>query len=217
MNTRNRFWAIALILLGFTMVFGRWMGFFTIVALLLLVYGVYKIRQGEDVKSGYLMLAIGAGIILLDHLGLVIAICAISLAVFFFRAKRARPHTDYAQKYNFLSSIHWDRDPWVLRSIGMWHVLGELDVDLSLAIVENGENTLMFQGVIGDLDLVLSENYGLEIDAFVFFGRIGFGSESETGMMNRVRWRSPGYEVQEQKIKIVVYYLVGDVDIRLTY
>lgn len=217
MNTRNRFWAVALIIIGLTMIFGKWMGFFTIVALILLVYGVYKIRQGEEVKTGYLMLGIGAGIILLDHLGLVVAICVISLAVFFFRAKKAQPRTSYVQKYNFLSSIHWDLDPWVLRSIGMWHVLGELDIDLSLAIVEGDENTLMFQGVIGDLDLVLSDNYGLEIDAFVFFGRIGFGKESETGMMNRVRWRSPEYETKEQKIKIVIYYLVGDVDIRLTY
>lgn len=217
MNTRSRFWAVALIIIGLSIIFGEWMNFITIVALTLLVYGVYKIRQGEDVKTGYIMLSIGAGIILLDHIGLVITICLISLAVFFIKARKASPREGYLQKYNFLSSIHWDRDPWVLRSVGMWHVLGELDVDLSLAIVEEKNNILMFQGIVADLDLVLSDQYGVEIDAFVFFGRIGLGKETETGMLNRIRWRSPGYENQEQQIKIVVYYLVGDVDIRLTY
>ncbi|WP_223067584.1 cell wall-active antibiotics response protein LiaF [Paenibacillus caui] len=217
MNDRNRLWAVALIVVGIAMIVGNWMSFFTIVALILLIYGVYKIRQGEEVKTGYILLGVGCGIILLDHFVLVIMICLISLVIFYIKAKKSRPSQGYMQKQNFVSSIHWDRDPWALRSVGMWHVLGELDVDLSLAIVEGEENILMFQGIVGDLDLGLSEDYGIEIDAFVFFGRIGFGRDSETGMMNRIHWRSPNYEQREQKVKIIVSYLIGDVDIRLTY
>ncbi|GGA48338.1 cell wall-active antibiotics response protein LiaF [Paenibacillus physcomitrellae] len=215
MRDRTRMWAITLMMIGIALIAFRWMGFFTIVALVLLVYGVYKIRQGDNVRTGYILLTVGSGIILLDHLLLVITILAISLGVFYAKARKARPDRDYMQKHNFVQSIHWDRDPWVLRNIGMMHVLGELDVDLSLAIVEDGDHILMFQGVVGDLDLVLSEDYGVEIDAFVFFGRIGLGRESDTGLMNRIHWRSPNYEQSEQKVKIIVSYLVGDVDIRI--
>ncbi|WP_138495314.1 cell wall-active antibiotics response protein LiaF [Paenibacillus pinistramenti] len=215
MKDRTRLGAIALIVIGIALMAAKGMGFFTIAALVLLVYGVYKIRQGEDVKTGYILLAAGSGIILLDHLLLVLTIAFIALLVFYFKAKKARPSKDYVQRHNFVQSIHWDRDPWTLRNVGMLHVLGELDVDLTLAIVEDGDNILMFQGLVGDLDLVLSEDYGLEIDAFVFFGRIGLGRETETGLMNRVHWRSPNYEQSEQKIKIIVSYLVGDVDIRV--
>ncbi|MNR22610.1 hypothetical protein D3C85_1395720 [compost metagenome] len=74
----------------------------------------------------------------------------------------------------------------------------------------------MFQGVVGDIDLVISEDYGVEIEAFVMFGQIEFGPDKETGMVNRLYWRSPNYELREKKVKIMISYLVGDIDIRLS-
>jgi lia operon protein LiaF len=215
MRDKSRLGAIALILIGIGLIAFKWMGFITIIALIVLVYGVYLIRQGDKVKTGYVLLAVGSGIILLDHLLLVLSICLISFVVFYRKAKRARPHQGFLHRNTFIQSIHWDRDPWVLRNIGMLHVLGELDVDLTLAIVENGDHILMFQGLVGDLDLVLSPDYGVEMDAFVFFGRIGLGRDTETGLMNRVHWRSPNYEISEQKVKVIVSYLVGDIKIRM--
>ena len=217
MNTRRRLWAIGFIILGITLIVGKWMNFFTIVALILLVYGVYKIRRGEDVKTGYLLLGIGSGVILLNHLGLVIGIVLISLLIFYMKVKRSSQVSSITQKHQFLSSLHLDRDPWVLRSMGNWHVLGDVDVDLSLAIVEEHENILMFQGILGDLDLMITEDYGIEIDAFVLLGRIELGSQSETGFKNRIIWRSPNYDEAQKRVKIITSYMLGDVSIRLIY
>ncbi|MGG6310244.1 cell wall-active antibiotics response protein LiaF [Paenibacillus macerans] len=216
MDKRKRFLAIALIGLGVLMIFGKWLSFFTIVALSLLAFGVYKIRQGDRVKTGYILLAVGGGMILLDHFMLVVAILMISLGFYYAKIRKTHPQGNYMQKQNITSSIHWDRDPWSLRNTSMWHVLGELDIDLSLAMVEGGHNVLMFQGIVGDVDLVVPEDYGVEIEAFVLFGQIDFGQEKETGMLNRLYWKSPNYELRDQKVKIMISYLVGDVDIRLT-
>jgi len=73
----------------------------------------------------------------------------------------------------------------------------------------------MFQGIVGDVDLVIPEDYGVEIEAFVLFGQIDFSHDKETGMLNRLYWKSPNYETRDQKVKIIISYLVGDVDIRL--
>ncbi|AWB45942.1 hypothetical protein DCC85_18270 [Paenibacillus sp. CAA11] len=217
METKNRFWAIAFIGIGILMIFGRWTNFFTLAALVLLLYGVYKIRQGTEVRTGYMLLAVGCGIILIDHFMLVLVICLISLGLFYAKSKQMKPDHNDRQKHNFIEGVHWDRDPWVLRNLGMWHVLGELDIDLSLAIVEETQNTLILQGIVGDVDLSISEDYGIEIEAFVLFGRIQMGREQETGMVNRIYWRSPNYEQREQKVKIVISYLVGDVDIKFPF
>ncbi|MBM6995879.1 cell wall-active antibiotics response protein [Paenibacillus sp. DXFW5] len=216
MDTRKRFLAIALIGFGVLLIFGKWLSFFTIVALLFLAFGIYKIRQGEQVKTGYIFLAIGGGMILLDHFMLVLAILMISLGYYYAKIRKTQPQGNYVQKQNITSSIRWDRDPWSLRNTSMWHVLGELDIDLSLAMVEGGHNVLMFQGIVGDVDLVIPEDYGVEIEAFVLFGQIDFSQDKETGMLNRLYWKSPNYEIREQKVKIIISYLVGDVDIRLT-
>ncbi|MNO18199.1 hypothetical protein D3C76_79140 [compost metagenome] len=216
MDTRKRFLAIALIGFGVLLIFGKWLSFFTIVALLFLAFGIYKIRQGEQVKTGYIFLAIGGGMILLDHFMLVLAILMISLGYYYAKIRKTQPQGNYVQKQNITSSIRWDRDPWSLQNTSMWHVLGELDIDLSLAMVEGGHNVLMFQGIVGDVDLVIPEDYGVEIEAFVLFGQIDFSQDKETGMLNRLYWKSPNYEIREQKVKIIISYLVGDVDIRLT-
>ncbi|WP_433944066.1 cell wall-active antibiotics response protein LiaF [Paenibacillus sp. SN-8-1] len=216
MDKRKSFLAIMLIGFGLLLFFGQGFNFLTIAALLFLVYGVYKIRQGDEVRTGYILLAVGSGLILLEHLMLVVAVILISLGLFYAKVKKMLPRGDHIQKQNFIAGVHWDRDPWVLQSISMWHVLGEHDIDLSLAIVEERENIIMFQGVVGDIDLVISEDYGVEIEAFVMFGQIEFGPDKETGMVNRLFWRSPNYELREKKVKIMISYLVGDIDIRLS-
>ncbi|GJM81064.1 hypothetical protein HMSSN139_35600 [Paenibacillus sp. HMSSN-139] len=201
MDTRKRFLAIALIGFGVLLIFGKWLSFFTIVALLFLAFGIYKIRQGEQVKTGYILLAIGGGMILLDHFMLVLAILMISLGYYYAKIRKTQPQGNYVQKQNITSSIRWDRDPWSLRNTSMWHVLGELDIDLSLAMAEGGHNVLMFQGIIGDVDLAIPEDYGVEIEAFVLFGQIDFSQDKETGMLNRLYWKSPNYEFRDQKVK----------------
>ncbi|EOS58679.1 MULTISPECIES: cell wall-active antibiotics response protein LiaF [Paenibacillus] len=215
MDTRKRFLAIGLIGFGLLLIFGKWLSFFTIVALFLLGFGIYKIRQGEQVKTGYILMAIGGGLILLDHFMLILAILMISLGYYYAKVRKTQPQGNYVQKQNITSSVRWDRDPWNLRNTSMWHVLGELDIDLSLAMMEGGQNVLMFQGIVGDVDLVIPEDYGVEIEAFVLFGQIDFSHDKETGMLNRLYWKSPNYETRDQKVKIIISYLVGDVDIRL--
>lgn len=216
MDTRKRFLAIGLIGLGVLLIFGKWLSFITIVALCLIVFGIFKIRSGEGVKTGYTLMAIGGGLILLDHFMLVIAVLMISLGLYYAKLRKLKPEGNYTQKQNITSSIHWDLDPWNLRNTSMWHILGELDIDLSLAMVEGNHNILMFQGIVGDVDLVIPDDYGVEIEAFVMFGQIDFDPHKETGIMNRLYWKSPNYDQREQKVKIIISYLIGDVDIRLT-
>ncbi|WP_055105927.1 cell wall-active antibiotics response protein LiaF [Paenibacillus ihumii] len=216
MDRHRSLLAIGLIGLGTFIIFGQWLSFFTIVAILILGYGIYKIRLGDDVKTGYILLAVGGGIILLQHFMLVVAIVMISLGLYYAKMKKMQPEGNHVQKQNITTSIHWNRDPWTLRNTSMWHVLGEVNIDLSLAMVEGQNNVLMFQGIVGDIDLVVSEDYGVEIEAFVLFGQIDFNETRETGMLNRIYWKSPNYEQRDQKVKIIISYLVGNVDIHLT-
>ena len=87
MEKRKRFLAIGLIGLGVLLIFGKWLSFFTIAALFFLVFGIYSVRRGERVKTGYIFLAIGGGIILLDNFMLVLAILMISLGFYYAKIR----------------------------------------------------------------------------------------------------------------------------------
>lgn len=214
MEKRNRRIALGLIAVGFLMLFGRWLGFFSIVALIFLLLGIYRTTAGK-IKQGYTLLGIGAVLLLLDHLVLVLGICLISLGMFFVKSKGMQRGRNHLQKQNFSSSFNWDRSPWVMHSLSAWHVLGEADLDLSLAMAEEKETVMLFQGIFGDMDLHLADGYGVEIEAFVLFGSIDFGTHRDTGMLNRLNWKSPGYESSEHRVKVSVSYLMGDLDVRL--
>jgi len=215
MDKRSRIIAIGLIGVGCLMIFGRWIGFFSIVALLFLLLGIYRITSGR-IKQGYTLLGIGAVMLLLDHLVLVLGICLISLGVFFTKSKKLQHKNGFMQKQNFSSRFDWDQSPWVMKSLSAWHVLGEADLDLSLAMAEDTETILLFQGIFGDVDIHLSENYGVEIEAFVLFGSIEFGNQRDTGMLNRLNWKSSNYDSCEHKVKFSISYLMGDLDVRVT-
>ncbi|SEU20769.1 cell wall-active antibiotics response protein LiaF [Paenibacillus sp. NFR01] len=215
MDKRNRLIAIGLIGLGCIMIFGRWIGFLSIVALILLLLGIYRTTSGR-VRQGYTLLGIGAVLLLLDHLLLVAGICLISLGMFFVKSKRMQRQGKYMQKQSFSSRFDWDLSPWMMHSLSAWHVLGEADVDLTLAMAEQPETTMLFQGIFGDMDIHLSEEFGVEIEAFVLFGSIEFGTHRDTGMMNRLNWKSPNYDSAEHKVKLNISYIMGDLDVRMS-
>lgn len=214
MDKRNRLIAIGLIGVGCMMIFGRWIGFFSIIALLFLLLGIYRTTSGK-VKQGYTLLGIGAVLLLLDHMLLVLGICLVSLGMFYVKSKRMQQRGGFIQKQGFSSRYDWDLSPWVLRSLSAWHVLGEADIDLSLAMAEDPETIMLFQGIFGDMDIHLSEDYGVEIEAFVLFGSIEFGSHRDTGMLNRLNWKSANYDNSKNKVKLNISYLMGDLDVRI--
>lgn len=214
MDRRNRFIAMGLLGVGFLMMFGKWLGFLSIVALIFLLLGVYRTTKGV-VKQGYTLMGVGAVLLLLDHLVLVLGICLVSLGLYFSKSKQLHDGGGYSQKQTFSSNFAWDRGPWVMHSVSSWHVLGETDIDLSLAMAEEKDTRMLFQGIFGDVDLHLADGYGVEIEAFVLFGSIEFGNQRDTGMMNRLVWKSPDFEQSEYKVKIIVSYLMGDVDIHM--
>lgn len=92
------------------------------------------------------------------------------------------------------ANLKWDREPFHLHSQSLWHVIGESDIDLSLAMMEEPETMLLFQGVLGDMDISIPDDIGVKVEATVLFGQINAGQHRETGLLNKWAYTSPNYE-----------------------
>lgn len=221
MSRKREAFAVMLIGVGMLVLLGPYVGFFTIVALLLLLIGVTGLRHGK-MRRGYICLGTGAGLLLLDHLALVLGIGLISLGIFYVRANKAHRGQKHHSQQNFIKTLQHNRDPWMMRSISSWHAIGDIDCDLSLALAEEADTVLYFHGLIGDLDFVIPEEYGVEIEAHLLFGQIDFnpddhaGMERRQGVLNRVQWKSANYMNSTQRVKLVIFYVAGDLNIRLS-
>lgn len=214
MTKNNRNLAFLFIGVGVFILFNNWISFMTIAALILIFIGIDKIRK-NDGKRGYSFLTIGGILLMIDHLTLVLGIILISLGFFYAKSKKVHRDDRYIQKQNLMSNIKWDREPWVLRNMSLWHVVGELNLDLSLAIIEERECIIVLQGALGDVDITIPDDIGVQLEVSVLFGQIDFNREKDTGLLNKRIWQSPNYEQSEQRVKLLISYIVADIDIRM--
>jgi lia operon protein LiaF len=214
MENRSRNTAIMLIIAGVFFLTGNFIGFMTVSAIILIWIGIYKVRTDGDSK-GYIVLVIGVVLLLGNHLSIVVAVILISLGYFLIKSKKVHQDGEYVQNQTLIESIKWDREPWILKSMSRWSIIGEVRMDLTLAIQEEVESTIMLQGVIGDIDIIVPEDYGMTVEANVLVGRIEIGDEKDSGMLNKRIWRSANYETCAHKLKLIVSYAVADIEVKI--
>lgn len=211
-NKRNTY--MVLIAAGVFLLVNKAFGFYIVAALCSMILGLHNIVT-QSGKKGYILLAIGAIIILGNNFPLVIAIILLSFGFFYLRSKKMHPDESYMQKHKLMESMKWDKSPWVLKNMSVWNIIGEVNMDLSLAIPEQKESVVILQGIIGDIDIVVPEDMGVSVQCSLMFGQVDVAREKEAGLLNKVAWQSPNYETSEQKVKLIVSYIVGDVDIKV--
>lgn len=215
-HKRHRNTYLLLIGAGLFLLFDKMLGASTVIAVFMVLLGIYAIRSGEgSEKKGYLLLGVGMLLILGNHITIVLALILMSLGFFYLKAREHHGDGAFIQKQKLIESLKWDREPWVLRSMSLWYAIGELNLDFTLAIPEEHESTVVLQGVIGDIDIIVPEEMGVLVQSSVFFGQLEVGREKEAGMLNRIVWKSPNFDTSEHRVKLIVSYLVGDIDIKV--
>ncbi|MBB6734868.1 cell wall-active antibiotics response protein [Cohnella sp. CBP 2801] len=197
---------------GLYLALGGIAGFVTINAILLLWLAIDRFRQDRN-RLAMILIAVCALVLVVQQIGFVIVIVLISLGIYYLRA-RPQGAGNGESRHRLVLNMRQDRQSWVLHSMSFWHAFGEIRLDLSLAIPEEKETVIVLQGIVGNIDLIVPEDYGLDVEASTLLGQVGLGKQTEGGFLHRVRWRSPDYESKEQKVKLQLFYLVGNIRIR---
>jgi len=211
-NQRNTY--LVLIAAGVFLLLDKAFGHSGTIAVFMILLGMYSIR-GDSRKRGYVLLAVGGVILIGSHFAFIAALLLLSLGFFYIRSKQVQGDGVFVQKSKFIESLKWDKEPWLLKSMSLWYVIGELKFDFTLAIQEEKETTVMLQGIVGDIDIIVPEDLGVRVESSVFFGQLDVELRKESGVMNKVEWQSPNYETSENRVKLIVSYIVGDIDIKV--
>ncbi len=214
MENRNRNTALLLVAAGLFLLLGNLIDFMTVSAIVLIWFGIYKVRTLDE-KSGYIFLGIGCLVLLSGHLAIVVSVVLISLGYFYLKSKKVHQDDSYNKKQSLLESIKWDKEPWVLKNMSLWSVVGEIRMDLSLALIEQKETTLILQGVVADVDIIVPVDMGLQVNGSVLFGQLDTGHQKQAGFMNKIIWKSPNYETSEHQLILELTYIVGDINIKI--
>jgi lia operon protein LiaF len=204
--------AILFIAAGIYLALGGMAGYATVNAVILLLIGIERYRWDRS-RLSIILIAVSTLLLIVNQFGLFALIVLVSLGIYYFRARPSAFGT-YVSKHKLFLNMRLDEQSWVLHSMSFWHAIGEIRMDMSLAVPEEKETTIVLQGLVGDLDFIIPDDCGIQVEASVLLGQISFKQIKEGGMFHRMSWRSPNYDECEQKLKLQLFYLVGDIKIQ---
>lgn len=214
MENRKRNTMALIALAGLYLLLGQVIGFSTVAAIFIIGIALVMIRQRED-KLGYILLIVGGLMIASKIISFFAFFIILLLGFYYLKTKNDTGDQDFLQKISLLESWRQTNEPWVITDMRRWSVVGEINLDLSLAIAEKDETTIHLEGLIGDVDIIVSEDIGLIVEGSIMLGEVKIGALSDEGVMNNLTWQSPNIDECETKVKLVLSYFIGDIDIKM--
>ncbi|MGA9121108.1 MAG: cell wall-active antibiotics response protein LiaF, partial [Bacteroidota bacterium] len=90
-------------------------------------------------------------------------------------------------------------------------VFGDCILDCSRTGFSDGEQTIRVSGVFGDLSVLLPPGIAYTLGAHTLFGAIDAGQEHRDGFASTVRYRNPGYDAAQKKVRLELSGVFGDI------
>jgi lia operon protein LiaF len=96
----------------------------------------------------------------------------------------------------------------------LWHGIGDIDIDLSKAILSDGEIQISVAGWIGDVDIFVPKELPVQIITNVRIGESQIFDQFEGGLKRNSYYKSFGYDEAYRKVLIKIDLKIGDVRIK---
>lgn len=101
-----------------------------------------------------------------------------------------------------------------LEDINVQYGVGDVEIDLTTAMIPEGETVIVIRGVIGNIRLYVPYDIELSLNHSVIMGRVSLPGHEETGFNRNVTFRTEQYKETPRRIKIISSLVVGDTEVR---
>ncbi|WP_416826794.1 cell wall-active antibiotics response protein LiaF [Ectobacillus polymachus] len=105
-------------------------------------------------------------------------------------------------------------ETYELQDINIRYGLGDVVIDLTNAMIPEGETVIIIHGLVGNITLFVPYDLELSVHHSVMVGNIVVLGEEEKGWNQNVILRTEGYGLATRRIKIMTSLLVGDTEVR---
>ncbi len=93
------------------------------------------------------------------------------------------------------------------------NTFGDIKLDLGQLKIISGEKILDVHGVFGDIKISLQKDMAVWIEASVTAGDIKIFDQKVDGFSKRLHYKSDNYDSAENKLKIFVSHIFGDIKV----
>lgn len=109
-----------------------------------------------------------------------------------------------------LMNHHFELEDLIIRN-----GIGDVKIDLTKAIIPEGETVLVVSAWIGDIDIYVPYDLDLAVSATVTIGDLDILSDKQGGFQRHVSLKSKNYGASKRRVKLILSLLIGDIDVRV--
>lgn len=112
----------------------------------------------------------------------------------------------------FIGEINMGKDLYEFEDLHLWNGIGDVELDLTRAILPEDEARILITGWIGDVKIIVPKDIPVFIEANVRVGDVRIFDWRESGMLlSDKTYKSPDYDDAIKKVHIVVELKIGDI------
>ncbi|MGC9522553.1 MAG: cell wall-active antibiotics response protein LiaF [Anaerolineae bacterium] len=115
--------------------------------------------------------------------------------------------------FHLLGDIY-RRGRWAVRDEEVWCVIGDINLDLTDAIVPPGETTIRLRGFVGDVTVTVPEEVGIAVASTAFVTDARVFHHKQDYFLTPYESESDNYHAAERKIRVESLYFVSNLRIR---
>ncbi|MCT8140408.1 cell wall-active antibiotics response protein [Anaerobacillus sp. CMMVII] len=128
--------------------------------------------------------------------------------------KKRKGISNFNSRKTLIGDIRLGKTPWQIEELQTWVGIGDISVDLSTAMLEDGENLINLSGGIGDIKILVPDNLPVKINVDVKLGDVKVFENKQSGTNRFVSYVSENYALANKKVAIYVQLSIGDVKVK---
>lgn len=128
--------------------------------------------------------------------------------------KRTEPIVTPSYKNMFIGDYKLMKRRFALQDMNVKYGIGDISIDFSKAIIDEGETVIVLHGGIGDVDLYVPYDLDISVQASATIGDMNILDQREEGFNKQISINTDYYKQADRKIKVIISVIVGDIDVR---
>ncbi|WP_085522535.1 cell wall-active antibiotics response protein LiaF [Tuberibacillus sp. Marseille-P3662] len=101
-----------------------------------------------------------------------------------------------------------------LDDMNIWHGVGDVKIDLTKAIISEGETVIMINGWVGDIDVYIPYDLDVAVNASVTIGDLEVMGHNQGGINRHLSLQTKDYPTSTRQVKLILSLFIGDIDVR---
>lgn len=130
-----------------------------------------------------------------------------------FGHRKTKRITSIKRKH-LIGDIKLGKTPWQIEDLQTWVGIGDISIDLSTAMLKEGENVIDLSGGIGDVKILVPDALPVKINVDVKLGEVKIFENRQSGTSRFVSYESENYALADKKVAIYVQLSIGDVKVK---